>query len=233
MKTTIFEAKVRDTKDPKEAILSGLDIDPEIVSRLEYDEAFGGLVQKSDDGIRFVMFRAHKPVEQDTGELGVGELINRGMDEVSVHNSIYGTGLYMGNSREAVGLFSYKAGLTKEIGVYLTSPYPEKDILDVRNRVKTSKRLRKLVGRQVLIQAGFSGRIMSETNSRYVDKKVVIMDKGPDTLVAQNIQVRDNAYPVPPVWFLLRDEAIRLQKVATSNSIEPRPYIKRLKGKKS
>lgn len=143
-------------------------------------------VSENDRGL---FFRAHLP----------NSILNS--SEHNGRNSVYGTGIYAGNSVESIELFTWSNPFV--ISAYLTPPLADEQILDL-----TRKSALLELGR-----AAFSGYRHGETSS--AKHLLEIRQMGFDTRVATRLQTRRRGgYPISPVWYVWKGPENDLQEVA-------------------
>lgn len=192
----------------------------------KYDQELGCLTLPQTNGmVRAVMFRGHVN-EVPRQFISARELANRPPESREIQNSLYGTGLYMGNTAQSVDIFGWGEG--KTVSVFLSPPFSEDAVMDMRYSgtwaLATAGGIGHFVTRGIVMRTFGRGTALNSTDASYGDSGVVVLDVGVDTRLIQNIQAKRHIHDISPVWYILRDADAELELVGsiTRNPVEPR-----------
>ena len=200
--------------------------DPELVNQLYFDPRLGALAVRDEVGVRLLVFRGQLPSEQKF--VTPNELLNRPHSAAGARNTVFGEGLYVGNSPQSVGVFA-AASSPKELAVYLTPAISEDKVLSLA-RTKDSRAGQVMgFGKEIATFFGRIGSAKKDYRKRfdrlYADKSLILFDMHVGSRGAQWLQVRHSKFPIRPLWYLWRDTSAVFERVGTFNK---RPELRSL-----
>lgn len=200
-------------------VLRGLELngstDP---TSFSYNQQYGGLVQRQEDGfVRLLMFRANSdpathPSHASQGDEHIG-LIPR------VNDTFYGTGLYLGNTPQAVSIYGWKPD--RQVSAFLTPPIRPNEIADRRSSPERAVTAPRRLGRHAVKSVTMrlaKAKVVDAIDADYGFSKLAIQDMGPDAYIMQRVLARRHDYPVKPAWYIWRSTD-KLEEVGTVPSL--------------
>jgi|GEM_PF-3463675 len=184
------------------------DFDP---TSLSYNDQMGAFEVPREDGTtQILMFRVHS----NSGT--IHKVDGQTSDREKAKKSWFGTGTYLGNTPESVGVYGWKLGTTTS--VFLSPPIKPEQILDQRDssgpKTLTAKKLGSHAMRVVKLNLD-PVKIVRDVNKSYSDAKLAIIDMGVDIYASQKMLSVEHNHSVRPSWFVWRGEPSELLKIGT------------------
>lgn len=205
-------------------------VDSELASKLYYEPSLGSLALRDGEATRLVLFRGQKPDASDRPK--AHDLLNRSTSEIGVRNTVYGRGLYLGNSPESVGVFGTKDS-GREIAAYLTPPIQGEDILIAATPDDTTVSRTKDFSKELkLFTQGFVTpyhKRLQRIEQAYEKHQLVVLNMHVGTRIAQRLQMQAFTHPIRPLWYLWRNMDNQFLRVGTAtHQLSLKPWLQKV-----
>ena len=194
----------------KEDILRGVEFKTGFdTTRLSYSDEIGAFELPHEDGPpQILMFRVHSDQSVATATHGPRT------KQQEAKKSWYGTGTYLGNTPESVGVYGWRPGSTTS--VFLTPPLGREEITDQREQpgsnVVSVHRLGRHLLKVVKLQKN-AIKVVDDINTGYGDSKLAVIDMGADIYASQKALSIKHRHAVKPCWFVWRGNRDELTEV--------------------
>lgn len=167
------------------------------IESLKFDEEIGCYVSEEadDDKVRLLLFRAVGVSDDSAG------LANRNVSDAKTRNSLYGRGLYLGNSPISVALFARNPN--RSIKAYL-SPAVNRDHITALREKTTRKKIIRHIKDQIRVFYSDKLDYINYQDKKYGDSTVVKIPVSGDVELATNLFMKTQRGDMKSNWYLWR-----------------------------
>lgn len=169
------------------------------IHSLKFDEEVGCYLseEQGDNKVRLLLFRAVGDSDVATG------LANRKASDAKTRNSLYGRGLYLGNSPSAVALYARDSN--KSIKAYL-SPTVSRDYISALREKTVRKKMARFIKDQLRVLNSDKFSYISYQDKKYGDSVVVKIPVSSDMELASKLFLKSphGTGALKSNWYLWR-----------------------------